>query len=453
MRKIFVADQDVKFQTVMKSICQKGNLELYIYTSSMDILPLIEQENPDLIFMNLELPDVNDFVMFDLLKKADTIPPIPVLITYTSQSENILSNYRNMKFQPQGYHKKPIKEKDIQRLLSVYLGNVSQEEEYKKIQESAGGIKDSIGIVEDDDIIFSEVLAESDIEENPIEAVITEEQKKPIDVVFKVSNGNYVDMEERTGERERAAKLVSLEKQNHFLSTENKRLTDELESLNDKTSLIEAEFKKRITENKKSCEYLEKQIDELNNKLTDKERELIAKDHDFEKRLRKEMDEMSQETEERLRSEINEFYTKEFRSQKEANAKLMVEIAALKEIETSAIGSINRLEEGNAALSHKFNELENEKKSIENEKKLIMKKLMALEVDISGLEKEKETLQNEKEILQNEKEEKEKSLSALIEKSKKEIEMNREELKDYKNRIEMLNKNKKFNLCVLNEQP
>lgn len=409
----------------MKSICQKGNMDLHIYTSSMEILTLIEQENPDLVFLNLELPDIDDFVMFDLLKKADTIPPIPVLITYMAQSENVLQNYKNLKFQPRGYHKKPIKEKEIQALLTMYLGDASLDQEgYINKKENTAATKESVPLVEEDDIIFSEVLAENEIEENPIEALIAEpQQRKPIDAVFKVSNGNYVDVEERTAERERAARLVSLEKQNHFLLTENKRLSDEVKTLKEKS--FQTELTKKIEEEEKGkYEYLEKQVDELNIKLTDKERELIAKDHEFEKKLRKEVDEMIRETEERLRAEISQYYNNELNIQKESNAKLELEITALKEIETSSNADIAKLDEEKTALSQKLNELENEKKSI-------MKKLMTLEVDLANLEKETE-------ILQKEKEEREKSLSATIEKSKRELELNQESLKDYQNRIDML---------------
>lgn len=413
MKKIFVADKDEKFQAVMKSICKKENVDLHIYTTSMEILALIELEKPNLVFLNLGLSDMNDFVMFDLLKRADTIPPIPVLITYTTQSEEELQNYKNLKYQPQGYHKKPIKEKDLQALLATYLGEVTfTDDEYFKDLDNAGNR--GTPLVEDEDIIFNEVLAET--EENPLEeALIVESQpKKPIDAVFKVSNGEYVEVAERTDEKERAARLVSLEMQNHYLMTENKRLLSEMKSLKDKSVLegaADAGFHQKS--NNKSYEYLEKLVNDLNMKLTDKERELVAKDHEFEKKLKKEMDEMIRETEERLRVDINQLYKNELNSQKEANTKLQVEINELKKIETS----FNNLGDEKATLSQKIYELENEKKSL-------MKKLMTLEIDVSNLEKEKD--------------DKEKSFSSVVEKSTRELEFAREELKDYRNRIEML---------------
>ncbi|MCX6578842.1 MAG: response regulator [Candidatus Aminicenantes bacterium] len=414
MKKIFVADQDEKFQTVMKSLCRKANVDLHIYNSSMEILPLIEQENPDMVFMNLDLPDINDFVMFDLLKKADTKPPIPVLITYSTQSEKELQNYRNLKFQPQGYHKKPFKDKDIQALLSVYLGDVSAAEEKKNLEEMNGGADQEDTLVEEDDNMFNEIMTDNGLEDNPLESLDDEEDHgKPIEAIFKVSDGNSVDIGERTGERERAARLVSLEKQNYFLRNENKQLQNEIGTLKKKPLQLENELKNKYDESKSALNQLAKQVEELTVKLTDKERELVAKDHEFEKRLKKEADGIIRETEERLRSDIRKVYQDELSAQKELNAKLQHELAELKEMEISFNASIS----GKAQLSQKLSELENEKKSI-------MKRLMSSEDDLANLKKEKEEI--------------DKSLSSQIEKSSRDLESAREELKDYRNRIGML---------------
>lgn len=398
----------------MKSLCGKGNVDLHIYNSSMEILPLIEQESPDIVFMNLELPDINDFVMFDLLKKADTKPPIPVLITYSAQSERDLQNYKNLKFQPQGYHKKPFKDKDIQALLSVYLGDTASAEGKIAKDEINVGADEEDTLVEEDDNIFNEVMTDTGLDDNPLESIVDEPgHKKPIEAVFKVSDGNSVEVGERTGERERAARLVSLEKQNYFLRNENKKLQNEIETLKKKPLQLENELKNRYDENKSALNQLTKQVDELTVKLTDKERELVAKDHEFEKRLRKEADEMIRDTEERLRSDIRKFYQDELSAQKELNAKLQHEIAKLKELEINFNTSISE----KAQLSQKLSELENDKKSI-------MKRLMSSEDELANLKKEKEGI--------------EKSFSSSIEKSSRDLEFAREELKDCRTRIGML---------------
>lgn len=398
----------------MQSLCRKGNVDLHIYSSSMEILPLIEQENPDLVFMNLELPDISDFVMFDLLKKADTKPPIPVLITYSTLSEKELQNYKNLKYQPQGYHKKPFKDKDLQALLSVYLGDIAGAEGKKAKDEAIVGADDEDTLVEEDDNIFNEVMTDAGLDDDPLDSLVEEPgHKKPIEAVFKVSDGNSVDVRERTGERERAARIVSLEKQNYFLRNENKQLQNEIEILKKKPLRLENELKNRYDENKSTLNQLTRQVEELTVKLTDKERELVAKDHEFEKRLRKEADDMIRDTEERLRSDIRKFYQDELSSQKELNAKLQHEIAEFKEMEVSFNASI--AEKGQ--LTQKLSELENDKKSI-------MKRVMSSDDDLARLKKEKEEL--------------EKSLSSTIEKSSRDLEFAREELKDCRTRIGML---------------
>lgn len=398
----------------MKSLCQRGNVDLRIFNSSMEILPLIEQENPAMIILNLELPDINDFVMFDLLKKADTRPPIPVLITYSAQSEKELQNYRNLKFQPQGYHKKPFKDKDIQALLSLYLNDTIPAEGKKTEDEINVSADEEDTLVEEDDSMFNEVMADAGLDENPLDSLVDEAgHKKPIEAVFKVSDGNSVDVRERTSERERAARIVSLEKQNYFLRNENKKLQDEIEILKKKPLQLENELKNRYDENKSTITQLTRQVEELTVKLTDKERELIAKDHEFEKRLKKEADDMIRETEERLRSDIRKFYQDELTAQKELSAKLQHEIAQLKELETKFNDSITE----KAQLSQKLSELENDKKSI-------MKRLISSDDDLARFKKEKEEL--------------EKSLSSTIEKSSRDLEFAREELKDCRTRIGML---------------
>ncbi len=414
MKKVFVADQDEKFQAVMKSLCGKGNVDLHIYTSSIEILPLIEKDNPDMIFVNVDLPDISDFVMFDLLKKADTKPPIPVLITYSAQSEKELQNYKNLKYQPQGFHKKPIKDKDLQALLAVYLGDTIAPEGRKAKDEINLIDDDEDTLVEDDDSIFNEVMAGAGLEDNPLESIDDDaDHSKPIEAVFKVSDGDIVDVRERTGERERAARIVSLEKQNYFLRNEYKKLQNEMEVLKEKPLQLENELKNRYDENKTTIKQLTRQVEELTVKLTDKERELVAKDHEFEKRLKKEADDMIRESEERLRSDIRKFYQDELTSQKEMNAKLQHELTVLKEME----GKFNEAVTEKAHLTQKVSQLESEKSSV-------MKRVMSSDDELAKLKTEKEDLQ--------------KSFSSSIEKSSRDLELAREELKDCRTRIGML---------------
>ena len=279
MKKVFIVDNDEKFQGTMKTLCREDTVELLFFTSSMEVLPLIAKETPNLVFVSIELPDINDFVMYDLLKKADMTPPIPVLVTYGEPSEKDLKNYKKLKSQPAGYHKKNLTGKDLQSLVTNYLG----EDAVKKSpgKEMSDNDDAAAGMGDEDDIIFTEILGEDDIED-PLASLIDEkDSKKPKEAVFTVADGPSVDLgREKTSEKEMAARIVSLEKQNHYLRTENKRLTKEVEILKKEldTELPEnnEKYKKLQETAKREKEHLEKQVNELQDRINGLQQEIDA---------------------------------------------------------------------------------------------------------------------------------------------------------------------------------
>lgn len=501
MKKVFIADEDDKFQETLKSLCRKDKVELLFYTSSMEVLPLIEKEPPDLVFVSLELSDINDFVMYDLLKKADTKPPVPVLITYEEPSEKDLKKYKKLKFQPAGYHKKTLSDEDLQSLVIDYLGDDSVSKNKKKKAESPGKEMSDTGdtaaemMGDDDDVIFTEILGGTDPEEHLASLIDDETGEKPREAVFSVADGPSVDLGmDKTSEREKAARVVSLEKQNHFLRTENKRLTKENEILKEELDkMIDAEgesksrlekkgvalgvierrakelesslnmrteeYKKLLDTTEKEKNHLEKQvselytkIDELNDKLTDKQRELVAKDHEFEKKLKREADELLRETEDRLgekfknteeqlrleiarlqneKMRIENTHKEELDAQAKAGSQLQQEIDQLKKMEISLNAAISDLEDEKEALSKEISSFEPKFHALEKEKESLNQRLMSSEKDLTNLKKEKE--------------EKEKTLTSSVDKltkelqaAKEQIENNTEELNDTRNRIGIL---------------
>ena len=258
MKKLFIADEDVQFQASIKDLCKSGgDVTPRFFSTSMEILPLIEKEQPALVFVNLELSDINDFVMYDLLKKADSEPPIPVIITYTSQSEQDLDKYKKLKFKPEGYFKKSLSNEDIAGFLTKYLGidftpktsPIQTKRQPDAIDESVPGLS----ALDDDDIIFTEVMGDTDdalepfigddSKDHPMADIVEESisDEKPKEAVFSVSEGPSVDVMEKTRYREQAARLISLEKQNHYLRTENTRFAKEGESLKKKIQDLEKE--------------------------------------------------------------------------------------------------------------------------------------------------------------------------------------------------------------------
>jgi golgin subfamily B member 1 len=288
MKKLFVVDTDTKFQNLVRSICPADMVELSCYTSSMEIFSLLATEKPHLIFLDLEIEDLNDFIMHDLLKKTSLTLKIPLIVTYSDLSEAFLPQYEKLKFKAEGYFKKPLSVEQIDQLLSKYLDfKIETEDEIQSEQltpievdepsfdlmSSEPEISNIPGIDEEplndefsdehiDRLVKGEFIeTEKDDREstNPFADSMSETNEnvhadkgskldpddedlgfeKNLEDSFKDIPINETEPQNETNNEKvsnRADKglenqLISLEQQNEFLRTENKELNDTIISL------------------------------------------------------------------------------------------------------------------------------------------------------------------------------------------------------------------------------
>ena len=258
MKKLFVVDTDKDFQTQVKSVCPKDQVDVQLFSSGLKTFSLIAKEKPSLIFVNLDVPDVNDFVMYDLLKKTED-NSIPVVVTHSNQSENDLQQYKKMKFQPKEYCQKPISKDKIHRLLKQHLemDEVDNDEysdedidrlvrgEYLKIdKKSKDDTKELLGDTKDD---FNGGVAKA--EESEIEIA---------DILETAE-----DSTSRT-DKELKNQVISLEQQNEFLRSENKELSKSIEKLKAEIEqLIKAEKEKAEKERENNQSSLQTELESL----------------------------------------------------------------------------------------------------------------------------------------------------------------------------------------------
>ncbi|UCH92461.1 MAG: response regulator [Candidatus Aminicenantes bacterium] len=231
-KKLFVVDTDKNFQTQVKSLCPPDQVEVQSYSSGMEIFSLIGKEKPYLVLVNLEVPDINDFVMYDLLKKTND-NSIPVVVTYLNQSEKELQPYKKLKFQAKGYYKKPISNDDLYGILENYL-ELQEEEEDDDNEFSDANIDRLVRgeLVETglkDEFNASELLEvpdeEPDIKADTKELEADEQKKKTSRMEIELKN-----------------QIISLERQNEFLRSENKELSIAIESIKAEMEKQDSQF-------------------------------------------------------------------------------------------------------------------------------------------------------------------------------------------------------------------
>jgi CheY-like chemotaxis protein len=368
---LFVVDTDKEFQTLIGSLCPPDKIDVRFYSSAVEIFSLLRKEKPAVMFLCLDISDLNDFVMHDLLKKVNVDYSVPICLTYSRQSEEDLKKYEKLKYKAEGYLKKPVSKIELEPIVKKYL-----EIETPAVQESK--VENVPGVDELDDDDFSDdnidrlvrgewvdVDAADDkkgdstnemrdrsasgtLAETEEELMIDDAEDVDLDIDLEFDShlkAAELPVDHRDeGAAAASAKnkdlevqVISLESQNEFLRTENKKLADNVTRLNadiekkseecrqlkleldQKTVVLEALVKEKSDLTRETTEQnghiqqleedksvLQRQVNEIYNRLTDKEREMEAKSRDFEVELKKKSDEVLQETESRLSEEFKQ---------------------------------------------------------------------------------------------------------------------------------------------------
>jgi|GEM_PF-3381002 len=121
MKSIYVIDHDDRFMDTLQSISFVEKVDFKSFHSLKKFMQVFDAAVIDLIFLNISLPDSNEFIIYDLLKKShESDSDTPIFFTY--EAEGTLTEYQNMKFQPVEYLKKPV---SMEKVRDIVLKNIS----------------------------------------------------------------------------------------------------------------------------------------------------------------------------------------------------------------------------------------------------------------------------------------------------------------------------------------
>ncbi|MEN8222507.1 MAG: response regulator [Acidobacteriota bacterium] len=120
-RKILVADIDTVFLKELKAYCNPSRINIEHHTKGEELLTHIGIEEPTMVFLSLDLPDVNDFIVFDILKRYSDPNSPSIYIIYSDSSEGVLNSVRKLKFTAEGYLKKPVSKSDLSEIIKKNL--------------------------------------------------------------------------------------------------------------------------------------------------------------------------------------------------------------------------------------------------------------------------------------------------------------------------------------------
>lgn len=284
-KRIVVADADRDLERSVKTFCNPAHVSVGYYSKGVEILPIIEIEDPSLVFLSLDLSDINDFVVFDILKRCTGESTAEVYIVYSEESEGMLGNIMKMKFKASGYLKKPVDKTDIADIIQktfdsshyliptdVTMKEILDDDDILDLGSVANEVKESDKVEMDTNDIVIENFVDNNENSDPgtkddfrtdnierIEAGPADEELPDLeDQPFQISDDEFVN------EAEKLQKALE-EKEREFMEERKKLLRDI------KTSEFE------IQKKDKEKQELAEKIDKLQNDYEEKIRRLNEK--------------------------------------------------------------------------------------------------------------------------------------------------------------------------------
>lgn len=99
MKKILLVEDDTAIIDVYKTALEAGGFEVEIITMGKDVIEKVdklekgEAEKPDLVLLDIVLPDMNGMEILKEMRKRDVSKDLPVLV---------LTNYSDKKLEEEG---------------------------------------------------------------------------------------------------------------------------------------------------------------------------------------------------------------------------------------------------------------------------------------------------------------------------------------------------------------
>ena len=88
VKKVLIVEDDANLAEIMKTCLEKKNYEVIIAPTGKDAIKLTKKEQPDVITLDVLLPDINGFEILKTIKNYETTKDIPVIMVSVTEDEN-----------------------------------------------------------------------------------------------------------------------------------------------------------------------------------------------------------------------------------------------------------------------------------------------------------------------------------------------------------------------------
>ena len=408
MKTLLVIDPDAGFHAKLKELLKPGQVELVSTDKGSDAVQLAVDVSPDVVILNLELKDLNGFLVCSSLKKNPSTRKIPLVITSATKTEEDFDQHRKLKFRADSYFRKPLAAKELSSLLIDFLGANTvrtqkaeplgtdfDEENIDKLLDSTftafstdGSQSEASMSAEPAEEILENVdkekgfnleqeLKEKDVESAPsvdLSDLGEDEEERPLPEEEPAPRVDTGDLEPEINEKpakkgkkadqkikttpedafkinelkqenqQKSVQVITLQKEGEFLKTENRNLLMDLTSLKADIADREQELTLKKEKIEKENEIMKARVEKAEEQ-TRQYQEMEARNL----KLEEEIDILQKENQ-GLKGELEQLQTNNEESLAELNRQLLTEEAKVQELEAKCLES--------EKLTHEFGEKE-----------------------------------------------------------------------------------------------
>lgn len=136
MKKILVCDDEISILNMVKIFLSKEGYEVITANCGREALSLISSKNPDLIILDVMLPDINGF---DILKTISAKYKIPVIML-TAKSDTV-DKILGLEFGADDYVTKPFDMRELSARIKALLRRMEDVQNYSSNIFSYNGLE------------------------------------------------------------------------------------------------------------------------------------------------------------------------------------------------------------------------------------------------------------------------------------------------------------------------
>ncbi len=136
MNRIFLLEDDKEIQRMLKEYLEKNKFSLEIFSNAESLYVFLRKEKPDLILLDLMLPDADGVEVCKYLKSKEEYEKIPIIIISAKTEE--MDRVVGLEIGADDYICKPFSLRELLARIKVVLKRKEKKEEMQPLELSCG---------------------------------------------------------------------------------------------------------------------------------------------------------------------------------------------------------------------------------------------------------------------------------------------------------------------------